>query len=407
MKRLVNKNFKLFCRSFQLPTWAEELQKSNKLRDYDVNWFVPPKEYIYEFDNDVWEHLDLPETHKEALIGNKKKYICLGEGLGFPDFQDNQCRYHPLNPSFIHLDPESETPKLLLQLTKDFPPLLWIPIKPGIDILQRCFKEYIDIETTSVGRNVQEFDKMLTVCDDKDLEKRRDQFLKYIDETDPDSIKMEHPNTVHLYMGTIEDEQLLERSLMNNPFIFNLPLIRGSTNKRSDKVITTSIFRTIISRSIISIDVRKDLFMEFEHGRQIPCFARINYPDNERMSYPCAKRMNKVFGTNYPENMPVDVIAALIGNAMRGFTSIREEIKQSNDKYAPYQIAYLAILKDPDFGNIFERFYQNSNTLMRIACLKGAAELGLKEKVDKMVQVEEDPEVLSLLEKVIQKFNKK
>jgi hypothetical protein len=232
--------------------------------------------------------------------------------------------------------------------------------------------------------------------------------LEKIDNIDPDSIKDDHPFNIHLYMGTVESEDALEKSLMNNPFLFNTPIIRGSTNKKSDKQVISSKFRTLISRSIITIDVRKDLFMDLEDGRMLPCFARINYPKNERLSKPCTLRMNKLFGTDYPEDVPIDVCAALLGNAMKGFLSIREEIKhQSSDSMSAVNIAHLAILNDPEFPKIFDKFYTHPDSLMRLACLKGAAELGMRDKIDMMIQHETTPEIISMIETILERWNSK
>src|SRR5690606_31375981 len=132
---------------------------------------------------------------------------------------------------------------------------------------------------------------------------------------------------------------------------------------------------------------RKDLGVELggTHSDRktlgLPVFARINYPTTKLLSKPCATRMNNIFSTDYPEDIPVDVIAAMLGNVMRSFVSLRRELgeKEANDESVPaFAIAHLAILRDPEFDKIFKRFYQHPDHTVRIACLKGAAELGLK-----------------------------
>lgn len=279
----------------------------------------------------------------------------------------------------------------------------------------------IDLESASVSHRLEFWEEMLTHVDydkyDKEKPEQAEELGKkmiaYINDIDPKSIKYEHLNTCHLYMGNVEDEKDIEKSFMNNPFVFSTPMILGSSNKFSNGKVIVSKFRTIYSRSIIDIEVRKDLGVELggiEPNRKAlgsPVFARINYPTTKLLSKPCATRMNNIFSTDYPEDMPVDVIAAMLGNAMRSFLALRRELseKEAKDESIPaFAIAHLAILRDPEFDKIFRRFYTHEDHTVRIACLKGAAELGLRHLVEEMHKVEKHPEIQEMIVKVISEW---
>eukprot|EP01080_Neovahlkampfia_damariscottae_P000222 gene222-4468_t len=398
MLKIKNKTKLLFKnlpkRFIVLPKFLDEL-KTADLADYDVKFYDEPQKKSFTINHEIgFSNFNFPKSDLLKLSQNNKEYILIGESYGFADFQDNPVRFHPLNSSYLWIDPESETEKVLLQLTKEVPPLLWIPLKPNSEALKRTFDEFMEIEAVMIKDNIRPVDDMLKTIDDiESHEKKRNALLEYVDRIDPKDVINPHPNTVTLYVGAVETAESVEVSMMNNSFIFNLPRIRGSTNKIvKNTQISSSKFESIVSRSIITIDVRNDLHMELEGGKLIPCFAKINYPDNDRMSRPCTARYNRIFGSDYPENMPIDVICAFFGNQMKGYQSLRREIKETEENtennIQPYYIAQLAALNDPDFKKVFERFYQHKDPLVRIACLKGAAEFNMKDKIEKMEKIE-------------------
>jgi hypothetical protein len=407
MLRILKNNFfnNKFKRFIVLPKFVEELKKVD-LRDYDVKYHETPQEVSFKIDKEeAFSNFDINESQLLQLSQNTKEYIQIAESFGFPDFKDNPVRFHPMNSSFLYIDPTSEIDKVLLQLTKDVPPLLWIPLKPTADVLKRTFEEFMEIEANAIKERLLPVDDMLkTIQNVEDETKKRKILLEYIDNIDPKTVIDPHPNTVHLFMGGVPNSESIENSLMNNSFLFNLPRIRGSSNKIvSNGQVVSSKFESIISRSLITIDVRNDLHMELEEGKSIPVFARINYPNNQKLSRPCTARYNRIFGTDYPDDMPIDVICAFFGNQMKGYQSLRKEIGELLDKQvtiAPFYIAHLAAMNDPNFDKIFETYSSHKDPMMRIACLKGAAELNMKSKIEELAKQETHVAVLEVLERI-------
>jgi hypothetical protein len=446
--------------TISVPEWFKELRDDpdvrKRLYNYDVD-FLDPSEYklkIFDWEHHKYKHptsnaSTTPELHEEVhetplyhiqrliprtdlikLCGGKgKKYLLVGESYGFADSRDFPTKYSASNPSYLWLDLESDQPKILVQLGLAFPPLLWIPLRATVDALVRFFKELIEIEATSVGRHVQEFDRILQEIDfgpemyEKDPEKLRDRLFKFLnDKVDPNQPAFrqahfdEYPNHSHFFIGNVSSPQDIEHHMMNNPFVFNTPILLGSTNRFvSNNSVIVSIFRTVYSRSVIVTECRLDLNMELGDGghtesdRMIPVFVHVLYPDNQRMSRPGPDRMNQIFKTNFPSNMPVDVIGALFGNSIKDAHGIYKEfyeMVESNDEEdnAPpaLAIAHLGVLRYDRFEqDIFNLYHNHPDHYVRLACVKGATEMGLKHRIEEMRKAEKNGEVRDVIEKVL------
>ena len=142
-----------------LPKFLDELIHSD-LKEYDVKFYDKPEKKIFQIDPEIenYSNFNFPKSNFRKLSQNEKEYILIGESFGFADFRDNPVRFHPLNTSYLYYDPTSETEKVLLQLTKEVPPLLWIPLKPNSDSLKRTFEEYMDIEADAIKDNIRPVD---------------------------------------------------------------------------------------------------------------------------------------------------------------------------------------------------------------------------------------------------------
>jgi hypothetical protein len=250
---------------------------------------------------------------------------------------------------------------------------------------------------------------MLTKVKDEDPIKMKDNIIKYLNELDPQTIKDENENTTKLLFGHYESLNAAEEYFMNNPFIFNTPLLLGSSNKFfQGSLIQYSHFRSVYSRSIITLQYRHDIVVnETEDKKTNPVFVTINYPTNVRMSKPIPQRMNRVFSTDFPEDLPVDVVCSLIGSTMKGYNYFRDELLASEDNIRPNMIVYLAILRYPNFDKIFNKFFRHPDYLVRIACVKGAAELGYRDLIDKIEKVEKKSDVVSIILTIIDNWDYK
>lgn len=440
-----------------LPHWLEEMKSNKSLlkelkEQYDVQFYPIEQCKIIQFPNiklanssmkeeqesfkeeGIMWHINhlLSETDYVKMSGGRKEYCLVGESFYFPDFRDFPVNFTPTHRSYLWIDLNASQPKLMIQISVATPPILWIPIKPSLEALGRVMEEFLTVESVSASRHLTDFEDSLQAIgfDSEKLakgeltyEKIRDKLLERLkNDVDPFSRKFkelhnhEYENEVCLFMGNVADAKDMEISMMNNPFVFNTPVLLGSSNRFvANNPVVRSIFRTVYSRSVISIEVRCDLFMELGDGGRgasdtmLPVFARIQYPSNKRMSKPGPERMNRLYNTCYPEDMPVDVIAACFGNSMRDYNYFLKEIQylqQNAITDIPIQLlAYLAILKYPKWEEeIFNIYSTHREPMVRMACVKGAGELGLKERLQEMRKVEKKSDIQTAIDKTLEKI---
>nr|CAG4717668.1 unnamed protein product [Naegleria fowleri] len=464
-----------------LPEWFKSSLYNNEeakkaLSEFDVQFYEQPTIKTFpDVDNNphatpgldkTMFHLR-PDSLSDADLsklcfvqrGKTKDYICVGEAYYFPLFRDLPVHYTPSCPSLLYIEKpdnssgKEQTPKILYQIAPFVPPMFWIPLKPSSESLRRLFEEIMDIETNNVTRHLQFHEDLLSRIgfkleklkelenDPKSSEKEYNElhikFLDYINKTlDPNKLEFkervlqEYPNQMSLFLGNVPKLEILEQSFMNNPFIFNTPVLLGSSNRFvSSESVQTSMFHTVFSRSLIVLEARFDLHVDFSSNSSdvmIPIFARIMYPSNQRLSKPCPERMNKVFGTNFPADLPVDVCLALFGQKNSSAESILaellEQVKQDEDMikaglmenipenvFNPsIPIAHLAILRYSNWKTeIFERFKNHLIPSVRIACVKGCLELNMLEELREFRAQETHNEVLQYTDESIARLEKK
>ncbi|EFC47364.1 predicted protein [Naegleria gruberi] len=391
--------------------------------------------------------------------GKSKDYICVGEAYYFPLYRDLPVHYTPSSPSLLYIEVPDKSgkesqPKILYQIAPFVPPMFWIPLKPSIDSLNRLFEEIMEIESSNVSRhldyqedllakigfNVEKLKEMdpTAKTTEKEYNDLHAKFLDYINKTlDPNKLEFkervlqEYPNTVSLFLGNVSALEDLEQTFMNSPFVFNTPIVLGSGNRfLASESIQRSMFHTVFSRSLIIIEARYDLHVDFGSNsadRLIPIFARIHYPTNQRLSKPCTDRMNKVFDCHFPSDMPIDVCLALFGQKNTNAESIAAELmrivkedeeliksgaldqEDLNSLFNPsIPIAHLSVLQyDKWPSEIFEKFKNHPLPIVRIACVKGCVEFLMLEKLKEMQQVEQHHEVLQYINESIARLEKK
>jgi len=465
-----------------IPDWfriefLENEKNQKKLFDFDFKLYDEP--FIKSFPDTVEgiasqkvtadktmfhlrpELLSEADLHKLSFVprGKSKEYICVGEAYYFPLFRDLPVHYTPSSPSLLYIEMpdktgKEQTPKILYQLAPFVPPMFWIPLKPNTESLGRLFEELMDIESNNVSRHLEYHENLLSQigfnvdqlkeldANSKASEKQYSdlhvRFLDYINKTlDPNKLDFkervlqEYPNSVSLFLGNVSSLQDLESSFMNNPFVFSTPIVLGSTNRfLANEVVQTSMFHTVFSRSLIVLEARLDLHIDFASSssdRLIPVFARIYYPSNQRLSKPCTERMNKVFDSNFPADLPVDVCLALFGQKNHNAESIAKELfdiiakdeelikngvidkDDHNNIFNPcIPIAHLAVLRyDKWPTEIFEKFRNHPLPIVRMSIVKGCIEFFMLDQLKALEKTEKHEEVLQFIKEAISRLEKK
>lgn len=124
-----------------IPPFLRELQKDKLLiKKYDVEWYEQPQEESFQWQNDIWENVLLPDADKIRLsYGRDRKFLKVGECFAFPSFRDCPVRFSSTQRAYLWIDPQAKQDKILFQMTECFPPLLWIPLRPSTETLKKLF----------------------------------------------------------------------------------------------------------------------------------------------------------------------------------------------------------------------------------------------------------------------------
>eukprot|EP00667_Euglena_gracilis_P011591 EG_transcript_11845 len=423
------------------PGWIAEMRRcSDHDKQYTVSYeidfyneerFRPTK---FTFDPKVWDAIDMPQAVKDKLCLNDPdhEYVLIGEGFTFPDNNDNPVVNSPSVPASFYWDPASPTPKMLIQIGPHFPPALWLPAKPDYPALKRIFSEFLTTDAHMMKKHMLYFEGLQRQMEERagttlakiQPERMRDLIVDDRRRVDPASIGLDWERTSRLYLGVVDHYQQAEASFMNNPFLFAWPMMLGHENHHQlESLAKTSIFRTVYSKSMLIVEGREDLQVdptapaEQQCAFHVPLFATVNYPANQRMCGGAAlvRRWNALFGSEHALDTPVDVLAACIGNLMAGPASLLANVEQftkalGSGTLSPRErnecassiamlIAHLAVLRAPTWKtDILERFCFSDVPAIRIACAKGAVELGLRAELQSVARQEPDPRVRQIMD---------
>eukprot|EP00906_Rhabdomonas_costata_P028164 RCo039950 len=442
-RRGLRTSLRFRCRGFSTvspPAWISELRKlaladKKHAISYDFTFFEDQKfeAMRFEFDPSVWGAIDLSSALKSGLcLGQEQRvYTLIGEGFSFPDAMDNPLVNSPSVPARFWWDPSSTVPKVLVQLAPHFPPALWLPVKPEYDALKRVFSEFLTVDATIMERHFLYYEKLQSEMEKKagqplteiQPSRMRDLVIDERRKTDPKTIVPDWTRESSLYLGHVEHFRKIEDSFLNNPFVFAWPILLGSENHHQlDEMQKSAMFRTIYSKSILVVEGREDLQFdpvaqpEMNISISVPIFLKVNYPENKRMcgGAQMVQRFNRLFGCDHALDTPVDVLAATIGNVVRGTSSLRDDLedfaeaiekgsapeadrKQYHSALAML-ITHLAVLRDPRWKeDVLHRFWKSEPRDLRIACAKGAFEMGLTDSLNEMLRTERDTHMIQLL----------
>jgi hypothetical protein len=421
----------------------EDAKKSEKDISYDIKIYdeLGWRKRKFEFHRSYWDpnHMSLAMRTKLCLGQEDREYTVIGEAFPFPDREDSPVVNVPNEPCTLLWDHNSPTEKIMIQLSPYFPPILWLTVKPNIAALRKIFREFMECDTEHMKRYLPYYESVQNKIESQQKEKLgeglsqsalKDQFVEDMRQKDPQNLELDWQHNHSMFCGVIEHFRLVEDKYMKkNPFVFGWPLLLGENNHHlAEKPLRVAAFRTLFSKSIIMLHTRLDLQLDHRQCKlteddetdiflDLPLFVTVNFPENSRLCGGKAliERFNKVMGTSFPDETPVDVIAALLmENQLKGVPQLVEELeflKKASEKVPDvervirlsqdmigtsrilgqlaYTIVYLAIMDQPDWiENVFDRFRRHDSEMIRVACAKGAHILCRDDLVFQMIDDE-------------------
>eukprot|EP00760_Papus_ankaliazontas_P012847 PhM_4_TR15588/c0_g1_i1/m.80927 len=451
----------------QLPPWYNTFSSDAKAYNtgskisYDLRvndpalWYKRP----FEFDHQVWNPNTMTESVKRRLcMGDVgKEYTFLGEVFSFPDAEDSPVVNNPQHPARLWWDHSSPTEKVLVQLTPHTPPLLWLGIKPSVAAIKKVFGEFLDADAEHMAKYLPEYEQRQQEIekqfgaelanDDTNKHRVKEIIMAEMRKKDPRTFELDWEQSHSLFLGTFDNFRAIEnRFLYGNAFTFGWPLLVAEGNEfLEDTPVRMSAFRTLLSKSIILLQGRLDLQLDprrgtldgAEHGDElvldVPVFASINYRKNERMCGGSAliQRYNSLMGTQYPTDIPVDVLCALCREeTVKSVGQVREEVAflskvnetgvdrerhprlpaylHASSKVVgqlAYAITYLACMDDDRWvEDIFNRFKDHPEGVVRVGCAKGAMIYNQPQLAVAMAQTEKDEAVRMTIRKLTEEL---
>lgn len=438
------------------PSWVSQLRSDargcEKAISYDIKIFdeLSWQRKRFSFDKELWDPARMSSiVRKRLCLGNEStEYTVIGEAFPFPDREDSPVINEPQKMCHLLWDHNSPTEKLLIQLSDQFPPLLWHTVKPTLAALKRVFGEFLDADAEHMKKHLPYYEevqnRMETQMDEKltgtlSPSVIKNRFIEDMRKRDPRAIELDYPNEHSVFLGTLPHFRLMEdRMMKKNPFVFGWPLLLSDGNEfLEDTPLRMAAFRTVYSKSLLLLHTRLDLQVDHRQVHlpgdtnedivlEMPVFCTINYPTNSRLSggRPLVQRFNEVMGTTYPLDTPVDVLGAFAKETtVKSEKELLEELRflTAASERAPdiervfrvtedqlssnrivgqlaYTIVYLALVNYPRFvEDVFDVYKKHPSDLVRVACAKGAHIVERQDLVEALIEMEPEGRPRDLL----------
>jgi hypothetical protein len=251
-------------------------------------------------------------------------------------------------PARLLVDPSCPTPVVFLQLSPDFPPAMWLPIRATVAAVRGVLSSFaaqaffhreeqhaVFEHRYETAKRVMELQQLPTECEGNVL-----RFMAYEARNTPylDAPLREYPNQQEFFLGEYDDPERLLEHLDLCPFLFAIPHLRTVTDPHAERMMPTvegagvvpSLYRCIFSKALLQVSVHLSAEVKLPPQdpegfhflwkdsqvvpkMKIPVFVRVMWPDNQNL---CgggllARRFNKLFQTEFASDVPVDAILSV------------------------------------------------------------------------------------------------
>ncbi|KAG5478552.1 hypothetical protein LSCM4_04785 [Leishmania orientalis] len=406
--------------------------------DYHVGPYEFPRTASYTVEQQV--RLCLGQRQKEYV--HFCNTYCFPERWQIPTSMGTQ-------PARLLVDPSCPTPVVFLQLSPDFPPAMWLPMRPSVAAIRGVLSSFataaylhreeqhaVFTHRYETVKRVMELQQLPTTQEGDVL-----RFMAYEARNTPylDAPLREYPNQQEFFLGEYDDPERLLEHFDLCPFVFAISHLRTVTDLHDERMTPTiegagvapSLFRCIFSKALIQISVHLSAevklppqdpeafhFMwkdsQVVPKMKIPVFARVSWPDNRNL---CgggilSRRFNRLFGTEFASDMPVDAILGIYYvmqwaqrvQDLLGVSGMRQRVAAleaaahlpeppklypgtreiPNPEYTAHErlgmhIQYLSHLGDPQVLDTIQALLPTAPAPVRMGCAKAALIAGDRE----------------------------
>eukprot|EP01064_Diplonema_japonicum_P009962 TRINITY_DN17355_c0_g1_i1.p1 TRINITY_DN17355_c0_g1~~TRINITY_DN17355_c0_g1_i1.p1 ORF type:complete len:506 (+),score=106.75 TRINITY_DN17355_c0_g1_i1:40-1557(+) len=479
-------------------------------------WYCSKPEWVSKFATEYGAEVDekgekyrfqgwarMKEDVKERMCKGdvERRYRRInGIRFGFGSPGDNPVHHVPDSEVAVWWDETDTTPKVLVQLAPQFPPLLWIPLVPTKAALERLFDDFAQNDEKYLEAASVQYEKYLEAGqmylappdasqekalahqrpdevappvrlakpskqyyetslvpwakkgEDGDLYRRAAGRLSALD------FKKDYEESHWYFLGTAISPEDIEMQMMGNPFVFGRwpDAVVGGEQRRAERGVFCSSFRTVYSKSRIVFTTREDEphaavnVGEKKYKELSGVYCCVNHPSSDRMAggKSVVEWYNRVFGCDFPLTTPVDVVAALAMFRAKAASQVASEydvvagryldntkevavelakrqqaklpqeeqdyinslntITQNNDPVIAQDVTHpgvvlltqyirrLAIMQHPEFeSRCFKPFWSSDSKYVRIRMYEACLVAGRPDLAEILMSRESDPYVVS------------
>lgn len=290
-------------------------------------------------------------THEQRTLlclGNtRREYVHFCNTYAFPERLQIPTSVGT-QPARLYVDPLQTAPVVYIQLSEDFPPAMWLPVKGTAAAVRRVLAEFASISALHRDWHHERFEERFATAarvlelqqmPSKDGDILR--FMAYDARNEQFTLApiREFPNQQEFFLGEHDDPERLMEHIDLCPFLFAIPHLRTVVDLHAEHMtptiegpgVATSLYRCIFSKALLFVQVQLSAevklppqdpeafrFMwkdsQVVPKMHVPIFVRLVWPDNERMcgGGQLMRRFNRLFKTEFAPDVPIDAVMALL-----------------------------------------------------------------------------------------------
>jgi hypothetical protein len=318
------------------PSWLKRLKRSRKIEDKlpAITWYDEgnyKKYYVFhrclDYDSDIYD----------PLCKNHENYICVGEGPVFTN------EYRQQKKSYFWFDHTKKKEKILyLQLKKNYPPLLFIPMTAKTDMIEKTIKYYYKAH---YDEDSGQMDKIINGLSN-------DQLLHYSGRMRSFYNDLLH-NQKWYYGGLMQSLRTIENSMTLSGLI-RRTISSGTSHTFKKEETWFSCFKTCHSMSVIDIINFHTFDIKMGEKNYTPMYLHFRYDEadyiNEEYKQQVA-RINAATEKYFAPDTPMDLIAVMVKYPVVTCDVLKELDKEEPDDDMSFlHVLHLNTLRDPSLG---------------------------------------------------------
>jgi len=375
----------------QFPPWLAELRETQGIERFGLRWICEAESR--EFGArllDAYERGPIGTMHTEATLELSRTQLARCRLVAFgPSFT---TRDRIAEPTLLFIDEEHPS-HLLLALSDSYPPFLWIDAGTTTATLLDALSDFFPrpklkrLDLPQSARGFMGYRLRFGVPS------------PYSGDIEPaNAAELDRHFAVNPFVesaswGSVHHDDPWPDEIPRQPgYVSKIAIRQREVNAQADGAVWSITRRTRHSRSYLSVELHhRDIFI-----------AEVRY--RPARHYGVIERMNRHFGSDYPADMPIDAVAALLGFQFDGAEDLSARLDATAD---PEQIAgllsVLSALRHSDLGVVryYRRYMDHPEPVVRATLCNIFAAYNYASMLEEMWVLEPDAEMRLQIEELL------